>query len=108
MRVSITFRFLGQMILVHVQSMRIPKAPTMGLSARIPHSTDYVIFLDFDNITDSRLTDEIHYLQELFELGDFHVFATDKAIPKKGSGPFLTTISSKTFRKYSVGIVSLS
>jgi hypothetical protein len=37
-----------------------------------------VIFLDFDNITDSRLTDEIHYLQELFELGDFHVFATDK------------------------------
>jgi hypothetical protein len=34
--------------------------------------------LDFDNVEDERLVDELLYLQELFHLGDFHVFATNE------------------------------
>ena len=61
-----------------IQSLRIPKEPTAGMSARIPHTTDFVVFLDFDNVTDDRLREELVYLQELFELGDFHVFVTNE------------------------------
>ncbi|MCW4004577.1 MAG: hypothetical protein NWE95_11770 [Candidatus Bathyarchaeota archaeon] len=78
MRLNLTFRFLGQMFLLHLQSMAIPKAPTTGLSARIPHTTDYALFLDYDNIKDQRLVDELQYLQELYGLGDFHVLATSE------------------------------
>lgn len=60
------------------QSMKIPITPTKGLSARIPHSTNYTIFMDFDNIQDERLDDELIPLQELFHLGDFHVFKTSE------------------------------
>ena len=33
MRLNSTFRFLDKMILVHVQTMKIPKSPTRGVSA---------------------------------------------------------------------------
>jgi hypothetical protein len=66
------------MILIHIQSMNIPKSPTRGISARVKHTTDFTIFLDYDNIKDERLIDELVYLQELFELGDFHIFGTNE------------------------------
>lgn len=78
MRLHITFRIFGKMLLLHFQSMNIPKTPTKGMSARIPHTTEYVTFLDYDNIKDERLIDELVYLQELFMLGDFHIFATNE------------------------------
>lgn len=78
MRISATVRIFGKMFLLHFQSMDIPKAPTAGISARIPHSTDYVTFLDFDNIKDDRLRDELIYLQELHHIGDFHVFYSNE------------------------------
>jgi hypothetical protein len=59
--------------------MEIPIAPTKGISARIPHTTEYCIFLDYDNILDPVLKqDSLPYLQELFKLGDFHVFGTSE------------------------------
>jgi hypothetical protein len=64
------------MFLLHFQSMDIPKAATAGISARIPHSTEFTVFLDFDNVTDERLEDELCYLQELFRLGDFIVLSS--------------------------------
>jgi len=64
---------MNKMFLLHFQTMDIPKAPTAGISARIPHTTEFAIFLDYDNITDEGLIDELLYLQELFRLGDFHV-----------------------------------
>ena len=64
--------------MIKMQSMKLPKKPTAGMSARIPNSTDYTLFLDYDNVADSRLKEELVYLQELFELGDFHVLATNK------------------------------
>jgi hypothetical protein len=66
------------MILVKIHTMKIPTETTAGLSARIPHTTDFVVFLDYDNITDERLQDELTYLQELFRLGDFYIFATNE------------------------------
>lgn len=78
MKINATARIAGKMLLFHLQTMEIPKAPTAGISARIPHTTEFTIFLDFDNITDQRLIDELLYLQELHELGDFHVFCTNK------------------------------
>jgi hypothetical protein len=66
------------MFLLHFQSMDIPKEPTAGISARIPHTTEFVPLLDYDNITDERLADELLYLQELHTLGDFHVFASSE------------------------------
>ena len=78
MRLKVTFRILGKLFLLHFQSMNIPKTPTAGISARIPHTTEFSIFLDYDNIKDKRLIDELKFLQELHELGDFHVFATNE------------------------------
>jgi hypothetical protein len=78
MRVNLTARILGKMFLLHFQSMDIPKSPTAGISARILHTTDFVIFLDYDNITDERLVDELLYIQELHKLGDFHIFSSNE------------------------------
>lgn len=70
--------FLGHTFHLKLQHFKTPIAPTTGVSPRIPHSTEFVTFLDYDNITDERLVDELFYLQELFHLGDFHVFATNE------------------------------
>jgi hypothetical protein len=69
---------LDRYILLHFQTMKVPKTPTKGISARIPHTSLFVPFLDFDNITDDRLDDELTYLQELFHLGDLHIFKTNE------------------------------
>jgi hypothetical protein len=58
--------------------MKVPKTSTKGMSARIPHSTNFTIFLDYDNIQDERLDDELIYHQELYGLGDFYVFKTNE------------------------------
>jgi hypothetical protein len=57
-RINATARIAGKMLLLHLQTMDIPRAPTAGISARIPHTTEFVTFLDYDNITDERLVDE--------------------------------------------------
>jgi hypothetical protein len=64
------------MFLLTLQSIDIPIVTTTGIEARIPHSTNFVTFLDYDNIKDKRLIEELRYLQEYHELGDFHVFGT--------------------------------
>lgn len=76
MRLNATARIAGKMLLFHLQTMDIPKAPTAGISARVPHTTEFVIFLDFDNVTDERLIDELLYLQELHQVGDFIVLCS--------------------------------
>lgn len=71
-------RIFDWMLLFKYQLMRIPIEATAGMSARIKYTTEFVIFLDYDNIKDERLVEELTYLQELFGLGDFHVFATSE------------------------------
>jgi hypothetical protein len=66
------------MVLFKFQTLQIPVAPTAGISARVASTTEFVIFLDYDNVKDSRLIEELEYLQELYGLGDFYVFATNE------------------------------
>jgi hypothetical protein len=71
-------RIFDRKLLFKFQSMKIPKEPTAGISARVKNTTEYVIFLDYDNITDERLIEESRYLQELFGVGDFIILATNE------------------------------
>lgn len=70
--------FLGNTFHFKFQHFKTPVAPTIGVSARIPHTTEYVLFLDYDNIVDESLVDRLIYLQERYILGDFHVCATNE------------------------------
>jgi hypothetical protein len=78
MRIKKELSIFNTYFLFQFQSMKIPKTPTKGISARILHTTNFVVFLDYDNITDERLNDELVYLQELFQLGNFHIFKTNE------------------------------
>lgn len=78
MRIKKELSIFNNYLLFQFQSMKIPKTPTKGMSARIPHTTNFVPFLDYDNVIDERLDDELVYLQELHQLGDFHIFKTNE------------------------------
>jgi hypothetical protein len=71
-------RVFNLMFLLKLQSMKIPKEPTAGISARIPFTTVFTIFQDYDNVEDERLKEELTYQQEVYRLGDFYIFATNK------------------------------
>jgi hypothetical protein len=71
-------RILNWLLLLKLQSMRIPIEATAGMSARVKYTTEFVTLLDYDNVKDSRLVEELLYLQELHRLGDFYVFATNE------------------------------
>jgi hypothetical protein len=77
-RIKKELSIFNNYLLFQFQSMKIPKTPTKGMSARIPHTTNFVPFLDYDNVIDERLDDELVYLQELHQLGDFHIFKTNE------------------------------
>jgi len=47
-----------------------------GVSSRIPDTALHIVFLDYDNIVDERLVEELRDLQTEFEIGNFHVFET--------------------------------
>jgi hypothetical protein len=71
-------RIFRWMLLLKFQSMKIPIEATSGVSARIRYTTEFAIFMDYDNVEDSRLVEELMYLQELFGLGDFYILATNE------------------------------
>jgi hypothetical protein len=47
-----------------------------GVSARIPDTSLFVTFLDYDNIDDKRLIEELQFLQDEFQIGNFIVLET--------------------------------
>jgi len=49
---------------------------TEGEGSRIPQTALHILPLDYDNIVDERLIEELRYLQEEFELGNFYIFET--------------------------------
>jgi len=71
-------RILGKKYLLFFQSMDIPTAETAGVSAEVAGTTEYVLFMDYDNVKDEKLRRELIALQEAHILGDFHVFATNE------------------------------
>jgi len=63
-------------MLLKFQVMKKLNVRTSGVSSRVPNTSLHVIFLDYDNIVDERLVEELRFLQEEFELGNFYVFET--------------------------------
>lgn len=63
-------------LLLKFQAMKKLKIRTEGVTSRIPRTSLHVTFLDYDNINDDRLREELEYLIEEFEIGSFIVFST--------------------------------
>lgn len=49
---------------------------TSGVSSRVSRTSLHVVFLDYDNIDDERLREELAFLQNKFEIGNFYVLET--------------------------------
>jgi hypothetical protein len=71
-------------LFVKVQFWKKPTTRTAGFSSRIPYTSLHVIPLDYDNIVDEkredrkeeRLIEELQFLQDQFQIGNFYVFDT--------------------------------
>jgi hypothetical protein len=63
-------------LLLKIQLMKMLEVRTRGMSPRVPKTSLHVTFLDYDNVMDERLIEELRFLQEEFEIGDFYVFET--------------------------------
>ena len=73
---SHVFKVRKYSLLLKVQWMKKLDVRSRGMSSRVQKTSLHVLFLDYDNITDERLTEELRFLQEEFEIGNFHVFET--------------------------------
>ena len=72
---------------------------TAGMESRIPKTALHVIPLDYDNIVgefsedpEQRLREELQFLQQEFEIGNFYVFGTS------GNGRHAVCLDALTFR----------
>lgn len=66
-------------VLLKFQVMRRLDVRTSGVSSRVPNTPLHVVFLDYDNIDDGRLKEELVFLQSEFKLGNFYVLETRNA-----------------------------
>lgn len=73
---STLFKIGKYNVLLKAQIMKRLDVRTEGVSSRIPNTSLHVIFLDYDNIEDGRLKEELEFLQEEFEIGNFYVLET--------------------------------
>jgi hypothetical protein len=79
-------------VLLKFQVMKKLDVRTSGVSSRIPNSVLHLVFLDYDNIDDERLKEELVFLQNEFELGNFYVLET------RENGRHAVCIDALTFR----------
>jgi hypothetical protein len=86
-------------ILLKLQAYKKLGIRTRGDESRIPKTALHITFLDYDNIVGSfsedpeqRLREELQFLQEEFEIGDFHVFWTSD------NGRHAVCLDALTFR----------
>lgn len=63
-------------VLFKIQIMEKLSVRTSGASSRVPNTSLHIVFLDYDNIDDDRLKEELVFLQNEFELGNFYVLQT--------------------------------
>jgi hypothetical protein len=87
-------------ILLKVQVYKKLEIRTMGVESRIPKTALHVPFLDYDNIVgifsedpEKRLREELQFLQDEFEVGNFHVFWT------RDEGRHAVCLDALTFRQ---------
>lgn len=63
-------------VLLKLQVLKKLNIRTSGISSRIPNTSLHIICLDYDNIKDERLKEELEFLQNEAELGNFYVLKT--------------------------------
>jgi len=93
------FKIRKYNILLKVQVYKKLEIRTMGVESRIPKTALHVPFLDYDNIVgifsedpEKRLREELQFLQDEFEVGNFHVFWT------RDEGRHAVCLDALTFR----------
>jgi hypothetical protein len=86
-------------ILLKAQVYKKLEIRTVGVESRVPKTALHVIFLDYDNIVglfskepERRLVEELQFLQEEFEIGNFYVFWT------RDEGRHAVCLDALTFR----------
>ena len=62
--------------MLKLQTIKKLDVRTKGEGSRISQTALHILPLDYDNIVDERLIEELRFLQEEFELGNFYVFET--------------------------------
>ena len=73
---STVIKIRNYSVLLKLQIMKKLDIRTEGVSSRVPKTSLHVVFLDYDNIDDERLTEELVFLQNEFKLGNFYVLQT--------------------------------
>jgi len=76
MRWSHLFMFYKYIIFVKIQIQKKLETRAEGISSRVVGTTRFVTFLDFDDINDYRLLEELQHLQDEKMIGNFYVFET--------------------------------
>jgi hypothetical protein len=76
MLISTTIKLGTYTFLFKVQSMKKLHVRSGGASSRVPGTALHVIFLDYDNITDDRLQEELLHIQDEKRIGNFYVLET--------------------------------
>lgn len=76
MLLATVLKFGDYSFLLKFQVMKKLNIRTEGVTSRIPETSLHVTLLDFDNIDDDRLREELVYLIDEFEVGSFIVFST--------------------------------
>lgn len=79
-------------LLMKIQLMQKLDARTIGVSSRIPNTPLHITFLDYDNIVDERLKEELEFLQSEFSIGNFYVLET------RGNGRHAVCLDALRFR----------
>jgi hypothetical protein len=70
------FKLRKYTVLVKFQVMKKLDVRTRGFSTRVCGTSLHITALDYDNIVDERLKEELEYLQHEFEIGNFYVLET--------------------------------
>lgn len=63
-------------VLLKIQVMKKLDVRTRGFSTRVSGTALHITALDYDNIEDSRLIEELEYLQHEFQIGSIYIFKT--------------------------------
>jgi len=63
-------------VLLKFQLMKQLSVRSSGVSSRVSDTSLHIIFLDYDDIVDERLKEELVFLQSEFKLGNFYVLET--------------------------------
>lgn len=70
------FKIGNYTFLLKAQAIKKLDVRTRGFSTRVSGTALFIIPLDYDNIVDERLIEELRFLQEEFEIGNFYVLET--------------------------------